>query len=214
MDHTNLYPVFLNIAGKRCLIAGGGSVAARKASGLAGCGARVVVVSPEAHQQLEKMVDDALIKWHRKRFEESDLENVFLVFAATDDPAENKRIAALCAEHTIPVNVADSPGQSVFHVPSVLRRGPVTVAVSTGGESPLLAQRLCSELEDTVSPAHGELAAMLGDVRRKLKNRSSSDERRKAYTAILDSGVFELLGKGRRTEAEELIEQCISSVQD
>jgi siroheme synthase-like protein len=153
------YPVFLDVAGKRCLVVGGGAVAARKALALARCGARVTVVAPEARPSLR----GPNVSVRRRRFAAADLASPapWLVVAATDDEALNARVAALCARRRIWANVADRPALCGFIFPSVARRGALTLAVSTGGASPALAKFVGRRLRREFGPAYAALARRL-----------------------------------------------------
>ena len=119
------FPLFLDLDGKACLVVGGGTVAARKVRALAECGAKVVQVAPEISG---------------RGFADGDIEGMSLVVAATDDPAVNRRVAGLCKAKGLPVNVVDDPANCTFFFPAVVRKGPVTVAVSSGGTCPVAAK--------------------------------------------------------------------------
>ncbi len=183
MRTTRLYPVSLRIDGAPCLVVGGGSVALRKVRGLIAAGARVRVVSPELPRR------PSGVAWAKRRFRPADVRGMSLVFAATDDPGVNIAVAEACRREGVPVNVADAPHLCTFQVPSVVRRGALTLAVSTGGASPALARRLKRRLSDLVAVGYDRLAAEIGrlrhrameqvpdpDVRRRLLRKLASDE--------------------------------------
>ena len=136
-----LYPVFLNLKGRRVLIVGGGPGAARKAKGLLKAGARVTVVAPAFSPALPKAV-----RRLRRRYSASDVRGNLLVVAATDDRALNVRIARQARSAGALVNRTDDSGDCDYHVPSVFRKGELAVAVSTGGTSPALARRIRLDL--------------------------------------------------------------------
>ena len=138
-----LYPLFMDVSGRRCVVVGGGGVASRKARGLLESGARVVVVSPEVTPE----IDDMDVTVERRPYEPGDLAGCALAFAATDSREVNAAVARESEEHGIPVNVADRPAEGDFALPSVLRRGGLQVAVSTGGASPSLARRIRDAME-------------------------------------------------------------------
>jgi precorrin-2 dehydrogenase/sirohydrochlorin ferrochelatase len=143
-EGTVLYPVFLDLDGKRCVVVGGGGVANRKARKLLQARARVVVISPYVRPELASMA----VEVRRRPYREGDLEGAFLAFAATNRREVNGAVAREARERGVPVNVADEPSEGDFALPSTLRRGRLQVAVSTGGASPKLAQRIRRELED------------------------------------------------------------------
>ena len=143
-----LYPIFLDLSGRRCVVVGGGEVASRKARKLLQARARVVVISPEIRAELERTA--AEIK--RRPYREGDLAGAQLAFAATNSREVNAAVAREAKGRGVPVNVADEPSEGDFAVPSTLRRGRLQVAVSTGGASPTLARRIREELEEAFGP--------------------------------------------------------------
>ncbi|CAA9506621.1 MAG: Siroheme synthase / Precorrin-2 oxidase / Sirohydrochlorin ferrochelatase / Uroporphyrinogen-III methyltransferase [uncultured Rubrobacteraceae bacterium] len=146
-ENAVLYPLFMDVSGSRCVVVGGGGVASRKARGLLESGARVVVVSPEVSPEIEGM--DLTVE--RRPYRPGDLAGATLAFAATDRREVNAAVAREANEGGIPVNVADRPADGDFALPSVLRRGGLQVAVSTGGASPTLAR----EIRDALEPSFG-----------------------------------------------------------
>lgn len=155
------YPIFLDLDGRRCVVVGGGRVAGRKVRGLLGAGAEVVVVSPE----LEPGLEDVDVEVRRRGYRYGDLEGAYLAFAATDSREVNAAVAGEAWERGIPVNVADRPAEGDFALPSVLRRGGLQVAVSTGGASPVLARRVRLELEEMFGSEWAGLVGELGAAR-------------------------------------------------
>lgn len=147
-DNTVPYPVFMDLESRRCVVVGGGEVANRKARKLLQARAGVVVISPEIKPELESVAVEIL----RRPFEAGDLEGAFLAFAATDSREVNAAVAREADDKGIPVNVVDLPSDGSFAVPSVLRRGRMQVAVSTGGASPSLARSIRGELEGIFGP--------------------------------------------------------------
>lgn len=141
------YPVFLNLAGKRVLVAGAGPVALRKVRGLIEAGALVTVVAPEALGEFGALP----VRLLRRRFRASDVRAAALVFAATNDRRVNRRVAEAARRYGIPVNVADSAAECGFIVPARIHRGEVQIAVSTGGRSPRLAAALRRKIESALA---------------------------------------------------------------
>jgi len=134
------YPLMLKVKGEACLVVGGGAIALQKARALRRAGADVTVVSPRFTPAWARL----RVRRLRRRFRAGDVAGCVLVIAATDDPGVNRAVAAACRKRSIPVNVVDVPELCSFIVPSILRRGPVVIAVSTGGQSPSLAKALRS----------------------------------------------------------------------
>ena len=147
-QNTVLYPIFLDLSGRRCVVVGGGAVASRKVGKLLQAGAEVVVVSPEVLPELAGMD----VKIHNRTYEYGDLEGANLAFTATGSRKVNAAVAKEAKERGVPINVADRPSEGDFAVPSTLRRGGLQVAVSTGGASPTLARRIRGELEEAFGP--------------------------------------------------------------
>jgi precorrin-2 dehydrogenase/sirohydrochlorin ferrochelatase len=141
---TSYYPILLNLKGKKCIVVGGGKVAERKALLLLKSGAKITVISPECTGRLKKEHLREHIKYISRRYKKGDLKNAFLVIAATDSNETNRKISE---DAPYLVNVVDKPLLCNFIVPSVVRRGPLTIAVSTSGISPSLARTIRKELE-------------------------------------------------------------------
>ena len=180
IEDAVLYPIFLDLDGRRCVIVGGGEVANRKARKLLQARAEVVLVSPEVKPELESVA----VEVHRRPYREGDLEGAFLVFAATGRRGVNAAVAREARGRGIPVNVADVPSEGDFALPSVLRRGQLQVAVSTGGASPTLARRIRYELESTFVSEWAGVVDELGRARRD--------------------------GRRAEEELEEVVEGCLS----
>jgi siroheme synthase-like protein len=171
------YMACLDLEGRRCLVVGGGAVGLEKAAGLAACGARVTVVSPELDEGFAELEVD----WLARGYETGDLDGAFLVVAATSDRAVNERVRDDAEARRMLCNVADVPDLCNFILPAVHREGPIAVAVSTGGASPALAKRLRSQIAELVGPEHAELAEELRALRPEVKERFASYEERRDY---------------------------------
>jgi siroheme synthase-like protein len=174
---TDYYMACLDLAGRRCVVVGGGTVGLEKAAGLAACGAAVTVVSPELHESFA----DLEVEWVARRYRTSDLRRAFLVIAATTDRAVNERVHRDAEARGMLCNVADVPELCNFILPAVHRQGPIAVAVSTGGASPALAKRLRSEIAELVGPEHAELAEELRAMRPEVKTRFATYEERRDF---------------------------------
>lgn len=167
------YPVFLDLAGVPVLVVGGGPVALRKASGLVEAGAVVTIVAPEVVDGLTEIV----ARVERRPFVSGDVVGYQLVITATDEPSVNALVSADATANRIWVNSADDPANCSFILPAVARRGPITVAVSTGGSSPALAGRLRTDIAATHLTAAAEAAAAdLGRQRAEIQASGASTE--------------------------------------
>jgi precorrin-2 dehydrogenase/sirohydrochlorin ferrochelatase len=196
------FPVNLRLSGRSVLIVGGGIVALRKARALARAGAKLAVVAPSVTTGFP---DSAAI--HRRPFKKRDLDGAFLVLCATDDEALNRRVAKACAKRGILVNVVDRPALCTFTYPSVLRRGPLTLAVSTDGESPALAKAMRRELE-RLYPARSfaRLAKLLGAARKRLP---PGPDRMRLFARFANAKLLELARGGRLHQIRERLHQLV-----
>ncbi|HHH36029.1 MAG TPA: uroporphyrinogen-III C-methyltransferase [Gammaproteobacteria bacterium] len=203
MDHL---PVFLHIRGRRCLVVGGGEVAARKVALLLRAGAAVEVVAPHLGGALQGLAEAGRIRHQAAHYASDHLDGAALVVAATDDAALNRRVSEEARARNIPVNVVDQPALCSFIFPSIVDRSPVTVAVSTGGASPVLARMLRAHLEAVIPAGYGRLARLMGRFRSAVKARfGDSGQRRRFWEQLLQGPVVEMVFAGREREAAELI---------
>lgn len=194
------YPAFLNLSGKHCLVVGGGRLALHKAEDLRTAGAHVTVVSLRLVPGFGRMKDVRLI---RRAFRPSDLiPGPWLVVAATDDEKLHARIARLCRARRIWANVVDRPALCDFIVPSVVRRGPVTFAVSTGGLSPAVAKFLGADLRRRYGPEVGRLAAVLKGVRAELLRVPMTSRRALLSTLVTEKWLDRFRSDPRGAAAE------------
>jgi precorrin-2 dehydrogenase / sirohydrochlorin ferrochelatase len=199
-EPTLYYPVFLSLRDRSCLVVGGGSVATGKAIGLLAAGAHVRVVAPELSSDLGELLAEGKIEYSARAYEETDLDGMALVMIATNDRGVNASVAADCRRRGIWVNAADDPPNCDFILPSVIRRGKVTLAASTSGASPALARRLREELEEFLSEDFGALADLLGDVRTELQERGLRVDADRWQLAI-DDRLRDLLSQRRFEDA-------------
>jgi precorrin-2 dehydrogenase / sirohydrochlorin ferrochelatase len=144
---SSFYPLFLNLAGKLCVVIGGGAVAQRKVKMLLSFGAAIRLIAPRVTRSIKGLAAAGRIELIPRAYENDDLSGASLVFAATDDGTINGAVKEEAGRWGIPVNVADDPGLCDFYVPSIVRKGPIVVAISTSGTLPLLSKRLRRELE-------------------------------------------------------------------
>jgi uroporphyrin-III C-methyltransferase / precorrin-2 dehydrogenase / sirohydrochlorin ferrochelatase len=182
-----LFPLFLKLAERQCLVVGGGTVAESKMQSLVRCGASVHVVAPEATPGIRGTADSGEIVWDARPFLPSDVDGVFLVVGATNSPELHQQIFRLCQDAGILCNMVDEPDRCDFYYPAVVRRGPLQVAISTGGHSPLLAQRLRHELEEQIAPEYGPWIEQIGRQRRELQRANISPENRRSILRDLSS---------------------------
>ena len=183
----DLFPLFLKLAGRKCVVAGAGSVAEDKIAGLLRAGAKVRVVAPEATSRIRSWARAKRIRWQARPFETPDLEGAFLVVAATSSSAVHARIYREARQRGVLCNVVDDPEHCEFYYGSVVRRGALQIAISTGGQSPALAQRLRKRLEREYGAEYKSWLAELGTLRKKLFAKKMTPERQRALLRRLAS---------------------------
>lgn len=195
------YPLFLELAGRACVVIGGGAVAERKVEGLLQVEASVTVISPTLSDRLEAWKTEGRIRHLRRDYGPGDLAGSQLAFVATDDGEVNAAVAREGRERGVWVNAADDPAHCDFILPSVLRRGPLAVAVATGGSSPALSRAVREELEAYFTPDYTVLFEIAAEVRRDLKERGRTLDGQ-AWRQALDGDLRRLIAEGRRDEAK------------
>ncbi len=195
------YPVALDLRDRLCLVVGGGPVAEAKVEGLLAAGARVTVVSPEITEALTAWAIEGSIIHRPHRYRPDDLDGQQLVFSASDQREVTESVSAEARRRGLWVNAADDPAFCDFLLPSVLRRGRLVVAVSTGGASPALAARVRRDLEAYFAPAYGELVELAAEVRAELRSRAHRPGG-VTWREAFDGELIELLAEGRRAEAK------------
>ena len=195
------YPVMLDIAGRPCLVVGGGPVAERKMDGLLTADARVTVVSPSLTPALLTLAAEARLHWRPREYVTGDAAGFALVMVATSDASVSEAIAAECRARGVWINCADDPGRCDFILPAVFRRGALTVAVSTGGVSPTMARLVREELEARLPDDVALLTDVMGDVRRSLREGGIALDAERWWQA-LDGELRSLAAAGRTAEAQ------------
>ncbi|MCZ8063222.1 siroheme synthase CysG [Silanimonas sp.] len=198
-----LFPVFLDLAGRRVLLVGGGVVAKRKAEALMEAGADVVVGAPELEPELARAVAEGRLAHRPGPFDPGWLEGAWLVIAATDDPEVNAAVAREAEARRVWVNVVDDAPRCSFQVPARVERGPLQIAISSRGEAPMLARWLRERLETELDPALGDLAEWLGSKREVLRSRfPQTARRRQVIEALIRGPAADALRNGDLAEAE------------
>jgi len=182
-----LFPAFLKLAGRRCLIVGAGKVAEEKIEGLLRAGADVRVVAPEATRRIRELARKKKIRWDGRAYRASDLSEIFLVVAATSSPSLHAQIYRQAQRQRVLCNVVDDPKHCDFYYGSVVRRGELQIAISTGGHSPALAQRLRKKMEKEFGAEYEEWLKELGKIRKRLFAKKITPERRRALLHQLAS---------------------------
>lgn len=202
------YPVNLVLRGRPVLVVGGGRVAAQKVRGLLDAEATVHVVATEVGPEVEQLADR--ITWDVRPYRDGEAAGYRLVVTATGDPEVDGTVFADAEAAGVWVNSADDPDRCSFTLPARVRRGPLLVAISTGGQSPALATWLRRRLEAEIGPEYEALLDLLAEERRVVKAAGQSSEDLD-WQGALDSGMLDLVREGRITEAKERLQACLSS---
>jgi precorrin-2 dehydrogenase/sirohydrochlorin ferrochelatase len=179
MKAAKLFPMFLKLTARPCLVVGAGNIAESKIASLLEADARVRVVAPKATEQVLSWAQSKKIDWHQRTFQPNDLEGMFLVVAATSSRELHEQIFKEASRRGVLCNIVDVPELCDFYYPAVVQRGALQIAISTAGLSPALAQRLRKELERQFGPEYEEWLEHLGEAREKLFAETLDPEKRK-----------------------------------
>lgn len=202
-DTVSLFPMFVKLEGRDCLVVGAGTVAEGKIRSLLEAGARVTVVAPRATEAVHAWARAAAVRWQARSFVPEDVAGMFLVVAATNSVEVNRRVFAEARQSGVLCNAVDDPEYCDFYYPSVVRRGDLQIAISTAGHSPALAQRLRRELEQQFPLAYADWLDELGQVRRRLLAADPDVQRRRRQLHRMASGQSFARFLGRKTRRGE-----------
>ncbi len=208
-------PVFLNVKNKTCLVVGGGDIATRKIILLLQAGAQVSVVSPELDTTLKEYIALGKIKYCAEYFHPEQLRNIVLVIAATNDRTTNQLVSEAAQQQRIPVNVVDNPDLCTFIIPSIVDRSPLLIAVSSSGQSPVLARLLRAQLEIMIPAAYARVAEIAGKFRQHVKEHFTHPEKRRIFWEKALQGRFtEMVLAGKDKAAQEYLLQSLQHEKD
>ena len=197
------YPAFLNLKGKKTVVIGGGKIAERKILALLKTGARITVISPEITKRIAREKLRGSLKHIPRQYRKGDVKNTFLVIAATDSEEINKKVSE---DATCLVNVVDIPSLCNFIVPSVIQRGLLTIAISTGGISPALSKSIRKELEKLYGPEFAEYLQLLEKIRKKAMAEIRDKKKRTEFLKNLASGeIIKMLREKGFREVEKAL---------
>ena len=199
------YPMMMNIAGRRCVVVGGGKVAERKVASLLEAGAMVVLVSPAMTPLLFSMVKSGMIEHVSRRYRKGDLKRAFLCVVATNDRRLQERIWKEAEDQGVLANIVDSDEDCDFLVPSYFRRGDLVISISTSGKSPALAKRIRKDLEEQYGWEYEVLLKVLTWARPRIRQEVTDPRRRRS--SLERSGHPELLVLVRQSDPESLPER-------
>ncbi len=199
MKPEKLFPMFLKLSNRPCLVVGAGAIAESKIASLLDAGGHVRVVAPEATPQVRTWAQSKALDWHQRPFEPADLDGMFLVIAATSSTELHQRIFEEASRRAVLCNIVDVPPLCDFYYPSVVQRGALQIAISTAGQSPALAQRLRKQLEAQFGPEYEQWLAYLAEARDKLHSTDMDpDERKRLLHADATEEAFEAFLRSRR----------------
>jgi uroporphyrin-III C-methyltransferase/precorrin-2 dehydrogenase/sirohydrochlorin ferrochelatase len=208
-----LYPLFADLADRAVLVVGGGAVAERKTATLVEAGARVTVGSPTLSPLLAQWAQAGRIVHIAGSFEAHWLDHAWLVIAATDDEALHQRIVELAAARRLFCNVVDDAARCSFHVPAVIDRAPITIAISSGGDAPMFARLIRERLETLLDHSLGALATLASKLRKRIRLRHPEPAaRRRFYEELFAGPVADLVRRGRPDAAQAEAERLLASV--
>ena len=200
---TTGYPAILLLEGRLAVVIGGGQVAERKVRTLLDAGAKVRVVSSEVTKGIRKRADSGDIELVERRYERGDLAGSAAAVAATDDEEVNRGVFGEATEAGIPVNVVDNVSLCTFIAPSIIRRGDLVVAISTGGAAPALAVRIRERLEREFGEEYARFLTLMAELREQIKVPGDQDDRAKAWYRVVDSDVMDLVRAGEMDRARQ-----------
>ena len=204
-------PIFLDLKQQTCLVVGGGSVATRKTKLLLKAQAKVTIVSPELTDALNTLVQQGEVSWTQSVFTPAHINDQRLVIAATDDEKVNQSVYDVAQKKNILTNLTDNPDDSDFIFASVLDRSPIIVAVSSGGESPVLARNLRARLETLIPPGYSKLGELMGKYRYAVKQKFGElRQRRQFWDNVLSGPVADHVLAGREAVAEQILQQQLA----
>ncbi len=214
LNSMEYFPIFVDLRNRPVLVVGGGNVAARKVSLLRAAGAVVRVVALDFCPEIETAEGES-VELHRRAFAPDDLEGVHLVVAATNQAAVNREVSESARAKPVPVNVVDAPELCSFITPSIVDRSPLVIAISSGGNSPVLARLIRQKLEGLVPSGYSRLAKLAREYRQQAKDRLTGlTQRRRFWEAVLEGPIAERAMNGDESGARRMIEQRLLESND
>ena len=203
-------PLFHKLQGALVLVVGGGEIALRKARLLADAGAALRVVAPDVDGQLAAMAREGGGEVRVRGYQAADLAECRLVIAATDDPGLNAQVSADAQALSLPVNVVDAPALCTVIFPAIVDRSPLVIAVSSGGDAPVLARLIRAKLEAWIPAAYGELAGLAARFRHRVKSLYPDvNQRRGFWETVFQGPIAERQLAGQGAEAERLLQAMV-----
>jgi precorrin-2 dehydrogenase/sirohydrochlorin ferrochelatase len=208
------YPVNLNIAGKKVLVVGGGSVASRKVERLHEREADITVIAPEISEEIKKLADKKALKIVEREYKTGDEKGSFAVFCAVSAEEENsrmeKKLYERCVKKNILINIADKPDFCTFTLPALVSRGEFDIAIFTSGHSPRLARKIREDLEKVYGEEYDTYVKILGFIRKEIKlKKYPQSKNQELFEELINSDLFELIKDKRFSEVSLFISNFI-----
>ncbi|MHB1654000.1 MAG: precorrin-2 dehydrogenase/sirohydrochlorin ferrochelatase family protein [Desulfitobacteriaceae bacterium] len=211
---SHYYPIFVDLESQPVLVVGGGKVAKRKVETLLEHAARIRIVAPELIPELGTLVEEGKCTWEKREYRSGDTQDAVLVFSCTEKEEVNALVARDARWAGRPVNVVDDPIKCSFIVPSIVERGDLCIAVSTGGSSPLVARQIRAEIGEVYGEEISEYLTLLKTWRTEAKRCLLFEQRQEFWTRVTDGNVRQLIKDGKISEAKEVVERCFQSLLD
>ena len=210
----NLFPIYIDLSGKKCLVVGGGKVAERKIKNILGFSPLLTVIAPVVTKKISGLAETKKIKWLSRKFRKGDISDCFLVFAATNDETLNQDIADICGSKNIPANIAKPGSSGSFIVPAFIFEGGVSVAVSTSGQSPMLARLFKQQLHKEIG-LYAKLLSVIRPFRaRLLTANADSNYNKTLWDKFFTYPVLDLIEKGKIEKVKELAAKIFRGAED
>ncbi|GBD93629.1 siroheme synthase [bacterium BMS3Abin05] len=205
-----MYPIYLQLKNRKCVVFGGGRVAERKVKTLHRYGASVTVISPDLTPELFRMWINAEIICHYRKYHSGDLRGYFLAISATNDPQVNREIYEEAKREKTLINVVDEPENCDFYVPAIVRRGDLQIAISTSGQSPAMAREIRKIMESLFDESYEEALKIVGNIRSHLKEEVDNPvERRRIMDTIVMPQVMASLQNGTIKQVKDKLREWI-----
>jgi siroheme synthase-like protein len=204
-EKLNYYPIFLNLAGKKCIVIGGGTVALRKIEALLDFGGMTTVISPKICPEVRRLHDSGRIRFIPREYTVGDLIGASIAISATGNSQANRDVIAEAKKNNVLLNIVDSPGESDFILPAYIRKNDITIAISTGGRSPALAKKIKTIMQTEFDDEEASLLDLISEVRKEVKSSHLTFTGEAWQKALNISLLKELIKAGKREAAKAVL---------
>ena len=209
-ENRMTYPVFLQLEGKIALVVGGGKVAQRKVETLLSCGASIHIISKMLTDKLKGLVDSNEVRLLGEEMRDEFLDDVFIVIAATDDKELNSRVSEIARNRGLLVNAVDQPADCNFIVPAIVKKGDLSIAISTSGKSPALAKKIRKELDGQFGNEYEIFLNLMGGLRKEILAMGlSQEENSRIFHKIVDGGIIEAIARNDLAKVESSLARIL-----